>query len=223
MLELKRIDHEVVDLLPGMHPVLLRAAGFRGGTVPALRLDEDRIQGSLEISRFSEELVPKPPLFPADPDRRSAVVDAEAWGEADLQPVPRRIFRWAARTRPHVRRWVAELSGIPAPGVAATVNAPVAALFARQSGATEDQVRADLASLPAALDRVDGWIANGTIGGSAVNAADCQIASTVRVLLAYEDLRPMLEGRPSSELAMRLFPSYPEPIPIPLPSAWLPA
>jgi hypothetical protein len=29
MLEFKGIDHEVVDLLPGMHPVQLRAARFR--------------------------------------------------------------------------------------------------------------------------------------------------------------------------------------------------
>jgi glutathione S-transferase len=223
MLELKRIDHEVVDLLPGMHPVLLRAAGFRGGTAPALRADGERVQGSVQISSYLERLAPEPPLFPADPALRSAVVDAEAWGEAELQPIPRRVFRWGTVRDRELRVWIAKLSGIPAPGVAATLNLPVARYFARLSGASDEAVRADLSALPSMLDRVDGWIADGTLGGARVNAADCQIASTVRVLLAYEDLRPMLADRPAAELATRLFPSYPEPIPLRLPPAWLPS
>jgi glutathione S-transferase len=95
MLERKGIDHEVADLLPGLHPLLLRLAGFRGSTVPAVRIDGRRIQGSLEISHALEELRPEPPLFPADPDERRAVQEAEVWGESALQPVPRRIFRWS--------------------------------------------------------------------------------------------------------------------------------
>ncbi len=223
MLELKGVDHEVVDLVPGMHPVQLRAAGFRRGTVPALKLDGERVQGSVPISRFLERLEPEPPLFPAEPEPRRAIEETEAWGERELQPVPRRIFRWGAVRSRELRRWLAELSGIPAPGVAATLNAPIARRFARLSEASDDGVRGDLSALPAMLDRVDGWIAEGTIGGAQLNAADFQIASTVRVLLAYEDLRPMLEDRPSAALATRLFPSYPGPIPLRLPEAWLPA
>ena len=223
MLELKGVDHEAVDLVPGMHPVQLRAAGFRRGTVPALKLDGERVQGSVPISRFLERLEPEPPLFPAQTEPRRAVEEAEAWGERELQPVPRRIFRWGTVRSRELRRWLAELSGIPAPGVAATLNAPIARRFAHLSEASDHGVRGDLSVLPAMLDRVDGWIAEGTIGGAQLNAADCQIASTVRVLLAYEDLRPMLEDRPSAALATRLFPSYPGPIPLRLPEAWLPA
>jgi glutathione S-transferase len=222
MLELKGVDHQAVDLLPGMHPLQLRAAGFRGGTVPALKLDGERVQGSVPISRYLERLVPQPPLFPSDPEGRRTVEDAEAWGESELQPIPRLIFRWATVRDRELRVWLAELSGIPAPGLSATVNVPIARRFARLSEASDDAVRADLSALPAMLDRVDGWIADGTLGGAQVNAADCQIASTVRVLLAYEDLRPMLSDRPSAELAAQIFPSYPEPIPLRLPPAWLP-
>jgi glutathione S-transferase len=132
------------------------------------------------------------------------------------------MFRWGTVRDPGLRRWVAELSGLPAPNLAATLNAPVARRFARVSDASDERVRADLEALPAMLDRVDRWIAEGTLGGAQVNAADCQIASTVRVLLAYEDLQPLLEDRASAELATRLFPSYPEPIPLRLPVAWLP-
>jgi glutathione S-transferase len=223
MLELKGIEVDVVDLIPGMHPVQLRAARFRGGTVPALKVDGTRVQGSVPISRFLEDLEPQPPLFPAGPKPRQAVEEAEAWGERELQPVPRRIFRWGTVRDRGLRRWVAELSGIPAPDAAATLNAPVARRFARLSEASDERVRADLEALPAMLDRVDGWIAEGTLGGAQVNAADCQIASTVRVLLAYEDLQLMLRDRPSAELATRLFPDYPEPIPLRLPAGWIPA
>ncbi len=223
MLERKGIEHEVVDLLPGMHPLLLRARGFRAGTVPAIKLDEAKVQGSLRISRFLERVREQPPLFPAEPEARRAVEEAEAWGESELQPIPRRIFRWGTVGQPELRRWLAELSGMPLPGVAAAVNAPVARRFARVVGATDDGVRADLASLPAMLELVDGRIADGTIGGGQVNAADCQISSSIRVLLAFPDLKPLLEGRPCSELALRLFSDYPSPIPLRLPSVWLPA
>jgi glutathione S-transferase len=222
MLELKGIDHEVVDLVPGMHPVQLRAARFRHGTVPALKVNGQRIQGSVPISRFLERLAPQPPLFPAEPESQHAVEEAEVWGERELQPIPRRIFRWGTVRARELRRWLAELSGIPAPDVAATLNVPVARRFARVSEASDERVRSNLEALPGMLDRVDGWIAEGTLGGTHVNAADCQIASTIRVLLAYHDLEPVVAGRPCAELARRLFPSYPEPIPLRLPAAWIP-
>jgi glutathione S-transferase len=222
MLELKAIDHEIVDLLPGMHPVLLRAHGFRGATVPALKLDGQRVQGSLRISRHLERVKAQPPLFPAEAERRGRVEEAEAWGEAELQPVPRRIFRWAAARQGGLRRWLAELSGVPLPGVGAAVNAPVARRFARVVDATDDHVRSDLAALPGMLDRVDRLIAEGTIGADDVNAADCQIASSVRVLMAFEPLRPLVGGRPAADLAARLFPDYPDPVPVSLPAEWVP-
>ena len=94
MLRHKGIDYELVNLTPGSQRLLLRLNGFRGGTVPALAIDGRRVQGSLRVSRALEELEPEPPLFPADPEQRSAVEAAERWGEAVLQPVPRNLFRW---------------------------------------------------------------------------------------------------------------------------------
>jgi glutathione S-transferase len=132
MLELKGVDHEVVDLLPGVHPVQLRAYRFRRGTVPALKVDGQRVQGSVPISRFLERLTPLPPLFPDEPASRRAVEEAEAWGEKDLQPIPRRIFRWGTVHAHDLRRWLAELSGIPAPDVAVTLSAARPALRAPQ-------------------------------------------------------------------------------------------
>ncbi len=223
MLEMKGIDHEVVNLLPGLHPLFLRAAGFRGATVPALRVDGGRVQTSLRISRFLDRYQPEPRLFPGDPAAKRAVEDAETWGEATLQPVPRRLFRWAAVRQPELRRWLAELSGMPLPGLAAFVNAPIARRFARAVDATDERIQADLAGLPSMLDRVDGLIAEGTIGGSTPNAADCQIVSSVRALLAFGDLEPAVAKRPCAALAMRLFAGYPSPIPLRLPAGAPPA
>ncbi len=224
MLELKGIEHEVVDLQPGLHPISLRLAGFRGGTVPALRIDGRRLQGSRRISRALDEVRAEPRLFPSDPEARLAVEEAEAWGERELQPVPRRIFRWSATRSSRLRLWMArDVLGMPAPGLMSVVNAPLARLFAGMIGADDEQVRADVAGLPAMLDRVDALIAAGTIGGEEPNAADFQIGTSVRVLLAYEDLHPIVEGRPAEALARRLLPQYPEPIPSALPPAWLDA
>jgi glutathione S-transferase len=50
-------------------------------------------------------------------------------------------------------------------------------------------------------------IADGTIGDPEhPNAADLQLASTIRLLLTLADARPLIDGRPCAELAMRLFP-----------------
>jgi len=217
MLERKGIEHEVIDTLPGFHPVVVRMRGFRGPTVPALRIDGRRIQGSLAISRALDEIQPEPRLLPSP-----AVEAAERWGEAALQPLPRRLFRWGAVHHRHVRRWIAgDVVGMPLPGLMSELNIPIARMLATRVGARDESVRAAVAQLPALLDHVDALIAGGTIGGDEPNAADFQIGTTVRVFLAYEDLRDRVEGRPCGDLAMRLLPDYPDPIPAFLPKEWL--
>jgi glutathione S-transferase len=224
MLEHKGIEFRTVDLLPGMHPLLVRAAGFRGGTVPALRLDGRRIQGSLEISRALEQVVPDPSLFPADAPARREVEDAERWGEEVLQTVVRRLFRWAARNSQRVRTWIAgDVVGMPAPALMGYLNAPVALVMARLVSADDDTARAELARLPEVLDHVDTLIERGTIGAKAPNAADFQVLSSVRVLLAFEDLKGHFAGRPCAAAATNLFPRYPGDVPAALPREWLPA
>ena len=218
MLELKGIEYETRDLVPGLHRMQVRAAGFRGGRVPALKLDGRRVQGSLLISRTLEELQPEPPLFPAD--RREAVEEAERWGESVLQPVTGRVFHWALARDPELRRWLAESSGAPLPGAAARVGAPLARFFARD--APEDTVRADIEALPGMLDHVDALIADGTIGrADEPTAADFQIATTVREVMSLGDLAALADGRPAAELATRILPDWDD-SPVRLPPAWLP-
>ena len=194
------------NLLPAARPgagvsrPILRLAGFDGNTVPAIKLDGERLRGRRRSPARSTTLVPEPPLFPADPERRTAVEQAEAWGEEVLQPVPRRLA-WAAlsRERSGVRSFLegARL-GMPT-GLAARTSAPMVARAKRLYGATDDTVRADLTALPGMLDRVDELIGEGVIGGAARNAADYQIATNVRLLLAFDDLRDRSTvGRPDT-------------------------
>src|SRR5919197_1532406 len=98
MLERKGIDYRRVDLMPVISKVALRGLRFPGVTVPALRIDGRRIQGSREIARELDRLVPEPPLYPADPERRAAVEEAERFGDEELQAPARRIV-WNALHR----------------------------------------------------------------------------------------------------------------------------
>jgi glutathione S-transferase len=221
MLERKGIEHDTVWLPPGSQPFALRLAGFRGTTVPALRLNGRRIQGSRQISRELERMQPEPPLFPTDPNRRRAVEQAEEWGDRVLQPVPRRIFRWALAGQPDLRRWMAEeVMQLPAPGFGAAAFGPVARAFRHKSRATDDRVRADVAALPGMLDHVDVLTADGTIGGAQPNAADYQIGTTLWALMAFPEFRPMIEARPGGRL-LGVLPPQQLTIPPVIPPDWL--
>jgi glutathione S-transferase len=218
MLRHKRIPHRVVSLMPGLHPLLVRLAGFERHTVPALELDGRKVQGTREIARFLDELAPDPPLFPREPAARARVEDAERWGEQVLQPLPRRLFRYLLLTQQSARLWMgSEVMRLPAASVLVPFFMPVIRQLAAISHAEGGPVRSDLERLPGLLDRVDGLIEAGTIGAAAPNAADFQILSSVRVLLEFEDLASLLEGRACAPAARLLFPDWLGPIPRGLP------
>jgi glutathione S-transferase len=221
MLERKGLDHKVVWLLPGMWAALLRTRGFRGGTVPAMKIDGRRVQGSVLISRALEQAKPEPPLFPSDPAQRVAVEEAERWGDQVLQDVPRRIVRWLSVHRPETKVMIAKDVGIPFPRFAAWINTPAARHLANKVDA-DGQIQRAIAQVPEVLDHVDELIADGVIGGEQPNAADFQIASSVRALLNVKDLDPVTVGRPASELALRHLPKFGTDFPSGLlPAEWL--
>jgi glutathione S-transferase len=150
---------------------------------------------------------PDPPLYPADPAQRAKVEEAERWGEETFQPIPRRLLWRAYKRNPSTLASYSEHSKLPLPAPMVRLSAPlISRVEIRLNRATPEAERADLAALPGHLDRIDGWIAEGVIGGEAPNAADLQIASTLRLLMTLEDLRPQIETRPAGALALRLFP-----------------
>jgi glutathione S-transferase len=207
MLESKGLDYKAIWLLPGLHPALLRTRGFRGGTVPAMKIDGRKLQESRTISRALEELRPDPPLFPGDPEKRLEVEEAERWGDEVLQDVPRRIVRWMSVHRPETRVMIARELGVPLPKLAAWINAPTARYMANKVE-SDREIQNAIGAVGEVLDHVDELIEQGVIGGEVPNAADFQIATSVRALLTVRDLDRATQGRPAAEHAMRLVPEF---------------
>jgi glutathione S-transferase len=63
-----------------------------------------------------------------------------------------------------------------------------------------------LAELPAMLDRIDAWIADGVLGAEQLNAADFMVAPSLALILYRSDVLPLFQGRPALELVDRLLP-----------------
>ncbi len=203
MLELKGIEYELATVLPGTQRMHLRLVGFRGGTVPALKLDGRRVQGSRAIARALEAARPDPPLFPTD----EAV---ERWADEELQMVPRRIVRWGLTRDAGLRTWISEASGVPAPGLAGALGLPAAKYYARAVGADEAAVRRALDELPGMLARVDALLADGVLTPAAPDAATLQVLCSVRALDGFADLHDQVAAHPCAAPARELFPDYPE-------------
>ena len=94
-------------------------------------------------------------------------------------------------------------------------------MFARIAAANAAHVSNDLDQLPELLNEVDRLIAQGVIGGNPLNAADFQIAPSIRMLLAMADIASLIVGRPAATLARRVVNDYPA-IPPALPTDWIP-
>ena len=118
---------------------MMRRHGFKGGTVPGVKLDGERVQGTLEISRA---------LDAAQPSRRSSLRSrharrgevAELWGEQTWQPVPRRIFRWAVSSDSTADD-DGEVDRRAGPGVTQWGLWPLAQFYLRYEGGGEKAAR----------------------------------------------------------------------------------
>lgn len=226
MLDLKGIQYDVVDVVPLNQRIHLRLAGFPAGTVPALKLYGRKVQGSRAIARALDERWPDPPLFPAEHELRARVAEAERWGDQELQPIPRRLFRYGVANDAELRRWVLRAQRFPAPAVLAAALHPLMRYYARTieadgRRATAAGVRADLAALPAMLDRVDRLLGDGTLALDPPNAATLQVLVTVRVFDAFADLRELVRAHSCAQPAHELFPHYRAELPPFLDRTWL--
>jgi glutathione S-transferase len=219
----KSIDYDRVDLLP-MTQMLVGPLRYGGSTVPGMRLDGERLVGSRPIMRRLDTLVPEPALLPPVGDAAYAqVLEAERWGDEVLQSVPRRIIDVAFLRRPAAMESYVGDAKLPLPRPLMRPALPVTArLMAGKNKARDETARADLAALPAQLDRIDGWIADGLLGGERPNAADLQIGSTIRLLMTIGDVRPLIEGRPATRLTRYFPPMVGEIEAGVLPAEWFP-
>jgi glutathione S-transferase len=220
----KGIAYKRTDLLPVVSWMVLKALRFPEKTVPAAMIDGERVQGTRALARALERRKPDPPLFPDDAEMRRTVEEAERWGDEELQQRIREIFLWSARKDRSGLVGYLEDGRIGMPhGLAAKTAGPFIALDARARGATDENVRSAIAALPGMLQRIDDWIDEGVLGGDAPNAADLQIAPSVRLAMSLDDLRPLVEGRPAARLATRIVKHFPGRTPRVVPPEWLAA
>jgi glutathione S-transferase len=222
-LKLKSVEYRRVDLLP-MTQVLIGPIRYGGATVPGMRNAGERLAGSRTIMRRLDELVPEPPLLPPPGDASYArVLEIERWGDEVLQGVPRRILDVGFLRRPDTMESYAGDARLPLPRAVLRPALPLTArMMAVKNRANDEAARADLAALPGQLERIDGWVAEGLLGGAQPNAADLQIGSTIRLLMTIGDVRPLIEERPSARL-IRYFPPLSGELPAGvLPAEWLP-
>jgi len=230
LLEHKGIAYRRVDLVTGLHPIGVRLRGFPGspapirrlgdrahralaiadrmGTVPALRIGRQRIQTNREIARVLDRLQPEPSLFPADPERRRVIEEAERWGDEAFQMAARRIVLAAVL---HGRDALHRAGGDGRLGPLLWRNESARFTGARMVGrfafaANLDSERKLLETLPAMLDRIDAWIEAGVLNGESLNAADYMIVTSLGLLCYRNDLRPGIEARPAGRLIDRVLP-----------------
>jgi len=220
-LESKGIAYDRVVLLPLMQ-LMVGPLRYGGRTVPGIRIGSERIVGSRAIMRRLDELAPQPPLLPAPGEPEYArVLEAERWGDEVLQSVPRRLLDAGFLRDAASMESYAGDAKMPLPRPMLRPALPLTAkLMALLNKATDENARADLQSLGQMLDRVDGWIAEGLLGGERPNAADLQIGSTIRLLWSLADVRALLDGRPAMRLVEYFPPMVGEIPPGTLPSEW---
>jgi glutathione S-transferase len=229
MLEHKQVPYRRVDVVTLLHPLAVRLHGFDAGgqtrtagarrtlpirlgdllgTVPALAGDSQRVSTNHQITRFLDDRHPEPPLLPADPEQRRAVEEAERWANEELQMAARRItLAWAVRDPAGASRAGAGgRMGVLLYRHALARRLVVPQIGRRAFAAGRTAERELLADLPAMLDRIDAWIADGVLGGAQLNAADFMVAPSLALMLYRPDIQPLLEGRPALELVDRLLP-----------------
>jgi glutathione S-transferase len=235
MLEHKRVPFRTVKFVTLLHPLAARLHGFdaRGekrsaggrqtlglrigdklGTVPGLAAGRERISTNYGIARFLEQRHPEPHLFPADPNRREAVEEAERWANGTLQMAARRILGAEALHHPE------RLTDAAADGRLgyllyrhARVRRRLVPLIVRQVFATPKRAEHDpIGELPGMLDRIDAWIADGVLGAEQPNVADFMVAPSLALTLYRPDAKPLFEGRPALDLVDRLLPEPDVPV-----------
>jgi glutathione S-transferase len=230
LLEHKGIEYQRVELPTALHPAFLRLHGFSGnsrsfrrlgdrsnpmlatadrmGTVPALDVDGRRVKTNRKIARFLDELRPDPPLFPADPERRQAVEEAERWGDDVFQMAARRlVLAGALHGRDALVNRASDGRLGPLLWHSETIRYVGARLLGRFVFRTNARSEEDmLAELPGLLDKIDGWIEAGVLNGGELYAADFMIAPSLALLTYRSDLRPEVERRPAIRLVDRILP-----------------
>jgi len=203
MLEHKGIDFRRVNFPPGPHRVLVRVMGFRGDRVPAVKFEDGRrAQGTRELPRVLDELVPERRLVPDDP----RALEAERWADDVLQQWARRMVASTGARDPDA------LTGRGGEGRLGPLLSPydqprrvIARLVLVAFRAGKEQLRDDRERTGEILDQVDAWIADGVLNGDELRSPDFAVAPSLALVEYIVALQPELRRRPLNQLIERVF------------------
>ena len=203
MLEHKGIEYRRVNFPPGPHRVIVRLIGFPGDRVPAVKFEDGRrAQGTRELPRVLDELVPEPRLVSDDP----RALEAERWADDVLQQWARRMVSSAGSRDPDAlagRGAGGRLGPLLAPW--ATPRRVIARMVLVAFRVTKEQLREDRERTAEILDQVDAWIAEGVLNGERLHSADFAVASSLALVEYIVALQPELRRRPLWGLLERVF------------------
>jgi glutathione S-transferase len=183
-LDFKGVAHERKDLMPGVHPLVLKLRG-RGTTVPALDIDGRSVCGSSAIVAALEETHPEPPLYPGDPAERDEALRLEAYFD-DLGHDVRRVGLDPLLADPDLL-FDALLVGRPRMELAFTRAAyPLVSRGIRRQYRIDDEtVRRARERVTAAVDQIESRLgASGYLVGDRFSVADLAGAALLGALLA---------------------------------------
>ena len=165
----------------------------------------------------------------ACPSRRcsatSSIESAEAWADSVLQDGVRQLARYA------IGQDEESMATLPARAAARASRRrrrearrcrSCGPVVSRQMRPKPGTAEACLAALPGQLDRVDALLAEGVIGGERPNAADFQIAPSVRLMLNFDQLREHVDARPAGRHARGARPRLSRPLPGSVPGGMAP-
>ena len=141
--------------------------------------DGRRAQGTRELPRVLDELVPEPRLVSDDP----RALEAERWADDVLQQWARRMVASTGSRDPDA------LAGRGAGGRLGPLLTPyerprrvVARMVLVAFRVTKEQLRDDRERTGEILDRVDAWIADGVLNGEQLHSADFAVASSLALV-----------------------------------------
>jgi glutathione S-transferase len=212
-LEFERVDFPHTERLERMEEIY----GEGNSTVPGLLVDDEPVHGSRAILARLEAIEPKPTLYPSE-----AVREAERWGDEELQDLGRCLPWGAMYFRPESMGTFA--GGEPLDPAGTDFAIKFVRATWRYHKITATRLHGDLAGLPAKIAHIEALAEQGVLDGEQPNAADLQIAATIRVLLPLGDLAALFEGSAAERIALRFFPSYPGSVPQgAYPAGWVPA
>lgn len=215
------LEYELVQIPFGKQAAEVEATYGEGRrTVPGLLVGEEPVHGSVAIFNRLENLVPDSGLYPEP--QAAAIREAEAGLAQEIQQSARVLIFGALHFRPDSMGTFAGVPALDPSGVDFAIRSIRGAW--KYLGIDAQLLHATAQALPGQLDALDALADEGVVGGDRPTAADFQFGSSLQLLSAIGDVRPLLSGRPSQAVVEAWFEAPAADVPAgALPAGWVPS